>query len=317
MSGSDQAGDVTHGFADKLRLILRVTGCETQKALYSKLKSINPDTGYDPVRAYKWTQGRASPRNHSVYDDLARLLELDVGGDVVRTCSYEAFCDLLAERYGDELPELVTPTQTEPKHNDQRAESIASPIPGYLVGRYLSISRAWSPHRPGCLILGMTIVSRSPDGGLSIDYVERLPGGDLTASGPVRRVGRNLIASLLDRDEEMALLVTYAMPPAPGIVLAGIMSGVTLHDAEMRPMAGRILSLRLPEGTVTLSEQSDSYLDLSAEEVAARLIHFGIEPDQASQLAPEILDFLVAAGDRGVIDAPISMVNMMIGKALR
>ena len=63
--------------------------------------------------------------------------------------------------------------------------------------------------------------------------------------------------------------------------------------------------------------RSDCYLDLSAEDIADRLIHFGIKPDQASQLAPEILNFLVAPGDRGVIDAPISMVNMMIGKALR
>lgn len=308
--------DAPESLAEKLRMILRVTGCGSQKELYAKLKNINPRTGYDPERAYKWFQGRATPRNHSVYDDLARLLGLNVGGDVLRTCSYKVFHDLLAERYGAELPYFVNVGQTEPKSLESNARAVEPSVPDYLVGRYLSMSRAWSPHRPGCLIWGITNLLRLSGSGLGIEYVECLPRGDLTVAGPMRRVGRNLITTLVGLQEEVVIQLSYAMPPPPGIVLVGTMSGSALHDAEMRLIACRVLSLRLPGDADVIASGPDCYLDMSAEDVARQLVFSGFTATEASDLAPDILDFVLADGGNGLIDVPISVTNTIAGKIL-
>lgn len=313
---------VTQSFADKLRLIVLVTGCETQKEFYTKLKSVNPETGYDPVRAYKWVQGRSSPRNHSVYEDLARLIDLGISGDELRTCTFEDFYRLLVGRYGDLMVDIPASSYVTGQNNmtaplEGGEVQSAYPLPGYLVGRYLTLSRAWSPHRPGCLITGVTDISRGPDGGLAISYVEHLPWGKLGLDGPAQRVGRNLITQLVNRDQEMVLTFTYALPPAPGVVLAGILSGVTMHDAEMRPMAGRVIGLRLQEGGGgEIEAGADGYLGLTAEEIAEQLVRFDMNPDQATRLAPDILEFLIDTGDRGLIEAPVTAINTIMGKAL-
>lgn len=318
MSGSDGTTGVTQSFADKLRIILRVTGCETQKEFYAKLKAVNPETGYDPVRAYKWVQGRSSPRNHSVYDDLARLIDLGITGDVLRTCPYEDFYRLLAGRYGDLLLDMPVPDHSSSAALVRSDEAPpAYPLPGYLIGRYLTLSRAWSPHRPGCLITGVTDIARGPNGELVIHYIEHLPWGTLKLDGPAQRIGRNMTTQLVSRDQEMLLTFTYALPPAPGVVLAGILSGVTMHDAEMRPVAGRVIGLRLPEGSEAKIEAgADGYLGLTVEEIVEQLVRFDMKPEQAAPLAPDILEFLVDTGDRGLIEAPVTAINTIMGKAL-
>ncbi len=311
---SDKKQSPRH-FADKLRLIMRVTGCETQKALFSRLKSVNPDTGYDPVRAYKWVQGRSSPRNKAVYDDLAMLLDLDIGGEWLRTCSYTAFHARLVNRFGAKVPPLHREQSNPQSSHGQEiaAESLA--LPGYLAGRYLSVSRSWTPHRPGTLITGITTVSDGIADAAEIEYVEHLPWGELRLSGTVRRVGRNVSAPLRSGGSEMTINFTYALPPAPGAVLAGVMSGVTLSDAEMRPVACRVLGLRLPEAAGPDPEIS-GYLEPEQPELETRLVACGFSATQAADFAPDILDFLMAPGDRGVIEAPMTMVNALIGKVL-
>jgi len=307
---------MSKSFAHKLRLIMRATGCETQKALYSRLKLLNPETGYDPVRAYKWTQGRSSPRNQGVYEDLARLLELDVTGETLRTCSYEWFYNLLSDRYGEHLPPLELEVQVplKPAAQESALPEFGDQLREYLSGRYYTLSRAWSPHRPGTLISGFTTLSRASDGQVAMEYLEHLSWGDLRLTGTAHRIGRNLNGPLVSSDVELAITFTYAIPPAPGAVLAGVMSGVTMSDAEMRPIATRVLSLRLPEGFEEAEESC--YFGSSEKELAERLINCGISDGLAADLAPDILEFLLDPGDQGVIDAPISTINALIGKFL-
>lgn len=308
---------MTHPFSDKLRLIMRIAGCETQKALYVRLKAVNPETTYDPVRAYKWIQGRSSPRNHAVYEDLARLLEIGVSGDWLRDCSYEDFRTLVSRHLGygrPSLPEFADPEEVQARH----AVSVTEPggaLPEYLAGNYFSVSRTWSPHRPGTLLVGVTSIARDRGGRFRFDYLECLPWGELLLTGPVARLGRNMNASLAGHDAEVTINFTYSIPPAPGVVLAGVMSGVTMSDAEMRPIAGRVLSLRLPAGEIDPARFS-GYLDLREKELAERLRFCGLTDAQTCELAPDIVKFLIDPGDRGVIEAPASMSNAMIAKVL-
>lgn len=302
---------MTRSFAEKLRLIMRVTGCDTQKALYASLKTVNPETAYDPVRAYKWIQGRSNPRNSSVYDDLVRLLGLDISGEELRTCSYDSFYRNVFRLFGDQMPSVAAADEAE-----HFRDSVSQhPLPGYLAGRYVTLSRAWSPHRPGCLICGETEIAAVGSGELEIDYLERLPWGDLRVQGMCRRIGRNLTSLLVSPDQEFMLNKIYAVPPTPGTVMLGIMSGVILQDAEMRPVAARIASFRMPDDW-EVPEGAGGYLNLIPEEVSRCLVDFGLDPERAAHLAPDILEFLADDGDRGIIGAPASVMNAMAGKLL-
>lgn len=304
---------MTRSFAEKLRLIMRVTGCDTQKALYAQIKAVNPETCYDPARAYKWIKGRSNPRNAGVYDDLVRLLGLEITGEELRTCTYDRFYRELSRQYGDQLPAVAAiGAAPSPARGDASA---AYPPPAYLAGRYVSLSRAWSPHRPGCFVCGEATVTATAEGGLDFDYVERLPWGDLQVGGTFRRIGRNLTAMMFSPDQEYMLNMTYALPPPPGTVMLGIISGVTLQDAEMRPIAARIASFRLPDDWVA-PEGSGGYLNLVPEEVGNCLVDFGMEADRAEDLAPDIIEFLCDDGDRGLIEAPVSVMNAMASKIL-
>lgn len=296
----------------KLRLAMRVVGCATQKEMHARLKTLNPNTGYEPSRAYKWAQGRSTPRDPSVYDDLVRLLELPVAGEVLRSCSYEEFRRLLEARHGAAVPAeaaAAPATVAEPL-------SDGIPVPGYLAGSYLALSRAWSRHRgPGWLLAGGMTVRPDPAGGLAMDYVEELPGGALEMAGAVRRIGRSLHVLLTSLDQEMLIATTYTLPTAPAPILSGVMSGVALHDAEMRPAACRLIGLRLPEGSPA-SRTASGYLEATAAAIADRLGTAGMASALATRLAPGVLAFVTDPGDQGLVDAPASGVNSLVGLML-
>ena len=300
-------------FPQKLRLIMRVSGCDTQKALLGKLRSVNPSTLYDPARAYKWIQGRARPRSPAVYDDLALLLDVGMDGEQLRSCDYESFHALLAQHYGHRVPDLEGRSETGASGAGQ--VEVERGMPAYLPGTYLALSRAWSPHRPEALVLGVMVLDKTPGGCVSADYLEELPWSQVRLTGPVQRAGRNLNASLSTEDGEIVITFTLAMPPAPGAMLAGVMSGVTVNDAEMRPIAGRALCLRLPDETASTKDIS-GYLGLDPAPLSGRLQAAGFAGDHADALAPDILGFLLDGGERGLIGAPSSAINALIGKVL-
>lgn len=52
--------------------------------------------------------------------------------------------------------------------------------------------------------------------------------------------------SIVDSDAGIAINFTYSVLPAPAAVLAGVMSGATLIDAEMRPIAGGVSACVFP-----------------------------------------------------------------------
>lgn len=301
-------GTSARDFPRKLRLAMRVAGCATQKDMHARLMAVNPNTAYEPSRAYKWTQGRSTPRDLSVYDDLARLLDLPVTGDVLRRCGYEEYRRLMEARHGAAVPAEAVDAPTQALDT--------APVPGYLAGSYLTLSRSWSVHRgPRWLIAGAMTIQPDGSGGITVDYVEELPGGPLVMAGALQRTGRCLHALLTSREHEMLIAMTYTLPMAPALLLSGVMSGVTLHDAEMRAAACRVVALRVPQGGDSLRSYS-GYVDGTAAAVAERLVLAGFAPGLAGQLAPGVLAFATGPAEQGLLDAPASGSNALVGLML-
>ncbi len=242
-------------FARKLRLIMRVLGTATHKELHGRLRTINPETGYRPDRAYKWATGRAMPRDLSIYDDLALLLDLDVSGDAICASSYTAFRDLLVARYGKRVP-LEDPgpfEATEP--GEVPVHAPGAQVPNYLLGPYLAFARAWSAHRPDDMIVGEMVIRADGTGDTLVDYSERVPPlDDLSMSGTLERFGGSLHVLLTEIDKEMLISMTFSIPPSPIPIMIGVISGIALPDAERRPTAGRIICIPLRHVGVTVDE---------------------------------------------------------------
>ena len=66
--------------AQKLRLTAALLGTVSRKDLAAAFRGVNPKTAFDLGRADKWLQGRAQPRQLSVYDDWSKLLKLEQPG---------------------------------------------------------------------------------------------------------------------------------------------------------------------------------------------------------------------------------------------
>lgn len=342
-------------FAPKLVLLMRALGVVTHKQLYARLKKINPGTGYRPELAYKWASGIASPRDPSVYDDLATLLDLDDGGSpvtgaVLRACSYQAFRRFLVARYGaavqkDETelssfghaPELTAerdgPEPASPEDRIETPSDIASAntLPGYIAGAYFVMSNAWSTLQRRYLLCGELILCPRADGTWMASYLERLPGGDLMMTGRLYRIGRNMQVTLVNAEVENVLPMTFLMPHAPGAVLSGIMSGTALHDTDMRPTAGRVLCIGMPylkgasvEDTAASGNKIDfgfasgpAYLEGTTAAIANRLEAIGLDLGCALRVASDVLPFLTEDGEAGVIQAGSARTDAITRALLR
>ncbi|MDF1794851.1 MAG: hypothetical protein P1U88_23290 [Thalassobaculaceae bacterium] len=300
--------DSAQDFSRKLRLAMRVARCVTQKEMHARIKLLNPETRYEPTRAYKWAQGRSMPRDPSVYDDIARLLDLSISGGVLRLCSYEEYRRHVEARHGAGIPE--------PAPTAEPSQPQSQPMPAYMAGSYLTLSRAWSIHRAtGWLIAGAMTFRPAHDGLWTMDYIERLPGGELKVGGPVHRLGRCLYALLTNSEQEIMLSTTYTLPTAPAPILSGVMSGVSLHDPEMRPAACRIIAIRAPTETEGLPECT-GYVEAADGAIADCLAAVGLARSLADKMAPGVLAFATGSGDEGLIHAPSSSVNSLIGLML-
>ena len=64
----------------KLRLTAVLLGTVARKDLAAAFRRVNANTSFDIGRADKWLQGRAQPRERQVYEDWAKVLELDRPG---------------------------------------------------------------------------------------------------------------------------------------------------------------------------------------------------------------------------------------------
>lgn len=309
-------------FARKLRLIMRVLGTATHKELHGRLRTINPETGYRPDRAYKWATGRAMPRDLSIYDDLALLLDLNVSGDAICTSSYTAFRDLMVARYGKRVP-LEDPDLFEATEaGEVPIHAPSSQVPSYLVGPYLAFSRAWSAHRPNDMIVGEMTIRVNGTGDALVDYNERVPPlDDLSMSGTLDRLGGSLHVLLTEMDKEMLISMTFSIPPSPIPIMIGVMSGIALPDAERRPTAGRIICIPLLHVGIAVNDDGASpfaplddvrsYISGTPAAVADRLQTVGVDGALSDRIAGAIVDFVVDDARLGLINASMGAIESL------
>ena len=290
-------------FPQKLRLVQIVTGCATQKEMYARFKALNPQTGYDPQRAYKWLQGRSTPRDASVFEDIARLLDLEVPGEAVRNSTIDEFRALVEARRGP-LPAEVVPVLS----------AGTMRLPAYLAGRYLAISRAWAPDRRESILAGILTLAFDSMAGMTARYEEHLPAGHLDVTGAMQRVGRSMRATGINIEDEIFIDFCLQIPPAPATMLYGIISGAAFHDLEMRPSACKIICLRADSVPFDTLREVSGYHSNAPETISDVVLAAGLPREQASVFGKGTHAFL-AASEPGLISVTPSELAPLLASA--
>ena len=109
MAGEARRRPVPREIPEKLRLTAAVLGCATRKELCARFRAASPATRFDLERANKWMQGRALPRDASVYDDWARAVGTARPGAWLAACTAAELAAELAALHG--LPEAAPPRE--------------------------------------------------------------------------------------------------------------------------------------------------------------------------------------------------------------
>lgn len=281
--------------AQKLRLTSAFLGTVTRKDLAAAFRAVNPKTAFDLGRADKWLQGRARPRQMSVYDDWAKLLDLEQPGAFIAESDLPAFTAAIAARHGIDGAELErrAGTQFETTGHDE---------PG-LGGTYACYSLAWSPYYRGQLIKGLLSIEAGPGAhGLSATYRETLPTGQLQLGGPVMPAKRGLYLHLKEVGGDAQFFLCLFPQTQPVSVLGGYMCGTAVIGPEPQPSLTRILLVRLREAAPGVGSWG-GYLPPGGS-VAADLVGLGIALDHPEAVDRQLKQFLGAEDEGGPHQIP-------------
>lgn len=283
----------------KLRLTAAVLGTVTRKDLAAAFRRVNPATGFDVDRANKWLQGRAQPRQLSVYEDWSKLLELGRPGSWIAECEVEAFAAALCERHGLDPGELER--RNEGIH---RASSSARDTRAMdMAGTYACYSPAWSPHHRGDLMRGIfTVNSRAGGADPIATYEEYVPTLSFRVKGLLTIGKRGIYLNLLEPGGDIQFLFCLFPPSPPVTVLGGHMSGLTIIGLEPQPSVTRTVMIRLPAITAELQTWG-GYLPF-ADSIADDLATLGLELDDRKAADAHIKRFLGGPGGSGIDQIP-------------
>ncbi|MER9306872.1 hypothetical protein NKJ06_19770 [Mesorhizobium sp. M0293] len=286
--------------AQKLRLTSALLGTVTRKDLAAAFRAVNPKTAFDLGRADKWLQGRAQPREHSVYDDWAKLLRLEQPGAWIADCDLPHFTAAIAARHGVDSAVLErragTQFDTSTGH-DERSLVFA------LTGTYACYSRAWSPYYRGQIIKGILSIETGPGlHGLTATYREALPTGQLVLGGPVTPAKRALYVHLKEAGGDAQFFISLLPQSQPGSVLGGYMCGTGIIGPEALPSLTRILIVRLRDPAPGATSWG-GYL-LSDQSISEDLGSLGISIEQPEQVDRQLIRFLMGGSDGGVHQVP-------------
>jgi hypothetical protein len=275
--------------AQKLRLTAALLGTVTRKDLAAAFRSVNPKTAFDLGRADKWLQGRAQPRELSVYDDWAKLLKLEQPGAWIAESDLPGFTAAVCARHGIERAELERRAgahfETASGH-EERSAGLA------LAGTYACYSRALSSYYRGQLIRGSLSIATGPGAhGLTAAYREVLPTGQLLVGGPVTPAKRGLYALLKETGGDAHFFLCLFPQSRPGSVLGGYMCGGAIIGPEPQPSLTRILIIRLRDPA---PQAWGGYLPPDGS-IARDLASLGLTLEQPEAVDRQLAQFL--AGD--------------------
>jgi len=285
--------------AQKLRLTSALLGTVTRKDLAAAFRAVNPNTAFDLGRADKWLQGRARPRQMSVYDDWARVLELEQPGAWIAESELPAFTAAIAARHGIDSVELERRAgmQFDASAHDERG------LGSGLAGAYACYSRAWSPYYRGQLIKGRLSIEAGPGvHGLTATYGETLPTGHLQLVGPVMPAKRGLYLHLKDVGGDTQFFLCLFPQTQPVSVLGGYMCGSAVIGPEAQPSLTRILLVRLRD-TASGAGTWGGYLPAGGS-IAADLASLGIVLEHPEAIDRQLDEFFDAYSDGGAIQIP-------------
>ncbi|MGO1078073.1 hypothetical protein [Inquilinus sp. CA228] len=262
----------------KLRVTAALVGAVTLKDLAAAFRRVNPATSFDIDRAHKWIQGRARPRESRLYEDWAKVVDLDRPGAWIADCELDDFIEVICARHSCDRDMLERRLESSrPSTSKQRQERNLS-----FAGTYACYSHAWSPYFRGQLIRGeFSIAQQQGSQGLLARYSERLPTNRLHLEGPLEVTGRAMHLNLREIDGNAHMLFCLFSPTPPASVLAGFMCGATIIDPDAQPSVTRMVMVRLPAPSMRL-RSADAYLPPRTS-VAGDLASLGLRiPDLAA-----------------------------------
>lgn len=288
-------------FGAKLRLTAALFGCGSQQELCTRFYEVNPATAFELERSYKWMQGRSLPRSTRIYEDWATLLGTGTSIARLQSCTVAEFLDQICTEHEVSRDVLLAraglPGPDAGAAAPEMRQALACP---QLAGDYACYSPAWSPYFQGRIIRGSLTIQAEADveaaPALSAAYVEEVSVGSFELRGPVTVLGRSLWLDLVDRELQARLSMCLFMPGVLASVLAGVMSGATLVDADPQPAACRIVMVRVPPDRALGLGLSNRYVDCKQERLSADLAAQGVPiaaPDEVDALLERFL-----AGDR-------------------
>ncbi|WP_020696350.1 hypothetical protein [Reyranella massiliensis] len=276
----------------KLRLTAALLGTVARKDLAAAFRRVNANTSFDIGRADKWLQGRAQPRERQVYEDWAKVLELDRSGQWIADCDIDSFLDEICVRHGRDRNVLSRDIEVfSGRVNGQNAALS-------LAGTFVCYSHAWSPYFQGRLIRGeLTIANSSTPNRLHAFYTEVLPTGLLELKGMIN-IGKRATQGSVGEDSSGVPTLTFCLFPAspPASVLGGLMFGTTLIGPDAQPSVTRIAMVRLPAANARLRSTA-AYLPAQAS-IAGDLGEFGLRVRDAAA-ADRLLSEFLAVGVNG------------------
>jgi len=278
----------------KLRLTAAFLGAIARKDLASAFRRVNSKTTFDVGRADKWLQGRAQPREPQIYEDWAKLLEIDRSPRWLADCEVGELLDVLSERHGRDRVELE-------RALDGVGRSIGRRGPGLsLNGFFVCYSYAWSPYFRGQVVRGeLEIGSAMAADRLRVTYSEMLPTGRIVLEGIMTIHKRALRLEVGDESGTVQFLNFCLFPPTPpASVLGGLMVGTTLIGPDAQPSVTRVVIVRLP-GQAKALRTAPAYLP-SQGSLAEDLQSLGMPVENASEIDEHLGAFLNGGG--GVFD---------------
>lgn len=300
---------MAHHIDRKLRLTAALLGTVTRKDLATAFRRVNPATAFDVERANKWLQGRAQPREFSVYEDWAKLLNLGRPGAWIADCDVETFVEAICAHHGLERQELER--QAEALHHAPSSRQEDRGLILALGRTYLCYSHAWSPYYRDQLIRGtLTIDAASGAAGSAATYAENLPTGCLQLSGSITLAKRGMFLDLREAGGDAQSLICLFPPSPPGSMLGGYMCGTTMIGPEPQPSVTRIVMIRLPCSNSQLNEIG-SYLPPDAS-IADDLGRFGLKLDHPRSLDQHFSRFLSGGGNSGLDQVPVAEFRALL-----